>query len=74
MRLRKLKFDGTYGEDLDQKALQQKVGQFAGRVDGVDMAVVYFAGHGRPSATRLTWCRVIRSFLAWTPPPMNASP
>jgi uncharacterized caspase-like protein len=31
----------TYGEDLDQKALQRKIGQFAGRVEGADVAVVY---------------------------------
>jgi uncharacterized caspase-like protein len=34
------------GEDLDQRALQRKIGQFAGRVEGADVAVVYFAGHG----------------------------
>jgi formylglycine-generating enzyme required for sulfatase activity len=41
-----LKFDVIYGEDLDLKALRQKIGQFAGRVDGADVAMVYFAGHG----------------------------
>ncbi len=41
-----LKFDVVYGEDLDLKALRQKIGQFAGRVDGADVALVYFAGHG----------------------------
>jgi formylglycine-generating enzyme required for sulfatase activity len=42
----KLGFDVTYGEDLDLKALRQKIGHFAGRVDGADVALVYFAGHG----------------------------
>jgi uncharacterized caspase-like protein len=40
-----LGFDVTYGEDLDLKALRQRVGLFAGRVDGADVALVYFAGH-----------------------------
>jgi formylglycine-generating enzyme required for sulfatase activity len=44
--LQKLGFDVIYGEDLDLKAMQQKIGQFAGHVDGADVAVVYFAGHG----------------------------
>jgi hypothetical protein len=41
-----LHFEVTYGEDLDQKALRQKIGQFAGGVEGADVALVYFAGHG----------------------------
>src|SRR5260370_537713 len=41
-----LGFDVTYGEDLDLKALRQRIGQFAGRVAGADVAMVYFAGHG----------------------------
>jgi uncharacterized caspase-like protein len=44
--LRNLKSDVTSREDLDQKALQQEIGQCAGRVEGADVAVVYFAGHG----------------------------
>jgi formylglycine-generating enzyme required for sulfatase activity len=41
-----LKFDVIYGEDLDGKALRRKIGEFAGRVEGADVALVYFAGHG----------------------------
>jgi formylglycine-generating enzyme required for sulfatase activity len=41
-----LKFDVIYGEDLDGKALRRMIGRFASRVDGADVAVVYFAGHG----------------------------
>jgi formylglycine-generating enzyme required for sulfatase activity len=41
-----LKFDVVYGEDLDGQALRRLIGQFAGRVDGADVALVYFAGHG----------------------------
>src|SRR5262245_18783420 len=44
--LTNLGFDVTYGEDLDQKGLRRAVGQFAGRADGADVAMVYFAGHG----------------------------
>jgi uncharacterized caspase-like protein len=45
-RRRGFKFDVVYGEDLDLKALRQKIGQFAGRADNADVALVYFAGHG----------------------------
>jgi formylglycine-generating enzyme required for sulfatase activity len=41
-----LGFDVTYGEDLDLKTLRARIGQFAGRVDSADVALVYFAGHG----------------------------
>jgi hypothetical protein len=44
--LTKLSFDVTFGEDLDQKGLRRVIGQFADRVDGADVAIVYFAGHG----------------------------
>jgi hypothetical protein len=44
--LSELKFDVVYGEDLDGQALRRLIGQFAGRVDGADVALVYFAGHG----------------------------
>jgi formylglycine-generating enzyme required for sulfatase activity len=44
--LAKLGFDVTYGEDLDQRALGRTIGQFGDRVEGADVAVVYFAGHG----------------------------
>ena len=44
--LRRLGFDVVYGENLDQKALRRTIGQFADRVDGADVAMVYFAGHG----------------------------
>jgi WD40 repeat protein len=41
-----LKFDVIYGEDLDGKALRRLIGRFAGQVDGADVALAYFAGHG----------------------------
>ncbi len=44
--LAKLGFDVIFGEDLDQKALRRAIGQFADRVEGADVALVYFAGHG----------------------------
>jgi uncharacterized caspase-like protein len=44
--LKKLGFDVTYGEDLDQKGLYRVIGQFADRVADADVAIVYFAGHG----------------------------
>ena len=44
--LKKLAFEVIYGEDLDLKALRRAIGQFAGVVNGADVAVVYFAGHG----------------------------
>jgi formylglycine-generating enzyme required for sulfatase activity len=44
--LKGLGFDVLYGEDLDLKGLQGLIGRFADRVDGADVAIVYFAGHG----------------------------
>jgi len=44
--LKKLGFEVVYGEDLDLKGLGRAIGQFAGRVDDADVAIVYFAGHG----------------------------
>jgi formylglycine-generating enzyme required for sulfatase activity/uncharacterized caspase-like protein len=41
-----LKFDVIYGEDLDLRGLRRMIGRFAGQVDGADVALVYFAGHG----------------------------
>jgi hypothetical protein len=41
-----LGFEVVYGEDLDQRALRRKIGEFAGLVGGADVAIVYFAGHG----------------------------
>jgi tetratricopeptide (TPR) repeat protein len=44
--LEKLGFDVIYGENLDLKGLGRAIGQFAGRVEDADVAIVYFAGHG----------------------------
>jgi formylglycine-generating enzyme required for sulfatase activity/uncharacterized caspase-like protein len=44
--LKKLGFDVIYGEDLDNRSLRRAIGQFADRVEGADVAMVYFAGHG----------------------------
>jgi formylglycine-generating enzyme required for sulfatase activity len=44
--LKGLGFDVIYGVDLDLKALRRAIGQFADRVEGADVAIVYFAGHG----------------------------
>jgi formylglycine-generating enzyme required for sulfatase activity len=41
-----LKFDVTYGEDLDGKALRRAIGRFNDRIGDADVALVYFAGHG----------------------------
>jgi lanthanide-dependent methanol dehydrogenase len=41
-----LGFDVSYGEDLDGQGLRRAIGQFADRVAGADVAIVYFAGHG----------------------------
>jgi hypothetical protein len=41
-----LGFEVVYGENLDQKGLRQAIGQFASAVNGADVALVYFAGHG----------------------------
>ncbi len=41
-----LKFDVIYGENLDGKALRRMIGRFNSRVEGADVALVYFAGHG----------------------------
>ncbi len=41
-----IKFDVIYGEDLDSKALRRMIGRFGSRVDGAEVALVYFAGHG----------------------------
>jgi uncharacterized caspase-like protein len=44
--LASLGFDVIFGEDLDQKGLRRAIGQFADRVEGADVELVYFAGHG----------------------------
>jgi uncharacterized caspase-like protein len=44
--LKRLGFEVTFGEDLDQRALRRVIGQFANGVDGADVAIVYYAGHG----------------------------
>ena len=44
--LHKLRFDVIYGEDLDQRQIRRLIGRFADAVDGADVALVYFAGHG----------------------------
>jgi formylglycine-generating enzyme required for sulfatase activity len=41
-----LKFDVIYGEDLDLKTLRRMIDRFNSRIDGADVALVYFAGHG----------------------------
>lgn len=44
--LAKLGFETIYGEDLDLRSLQRTVGRFAKTVDGADVALVFYAGHG----------------------------
>jgi hypothetical protein len=44
--LKRLGFEVTFGEDLDQKALRRAIGQFSNGVEGADVAIVYYAGHG----------------------------
>jgi uncharacterized caspase-like protein len=44
--LKKLGFDVVYGENLDLKGFGRAIGQFAGRVEDADVAIIYFAGHG----------------------------
>ncbi len=45
-KLTALQFDVIYGEDLDAKALRRFINRFNSRIDGADVALVYFAGHG----------------------------
>jgi formylglycine-generating enzyme required for sulfatase activity len=44
--LKRIGFDVTYGENLDQKAMRRTIGDFAGAVNGATVAIVFFAGHG----------------------------
>jgi uncharacterized caspase-like protein len=44
--LKQIGFEVAYGENLDQRAMRQTIGQFARAVRGANVAVVYFAGHG----------------------------
>jgi hypothetical protein len=44
--LKQIGFDVTYGENLDQRAMRQTLGQFARTIRGANVALVYYAGHG----------------------------
>jgi formylglycine-generating enzyme required for sulfatase activity len=44
--LAKLGFEVVFGEDLDKRSLEHKIGEFADAAQDADVALVYFAGHG----------------------------
>jgi hypothetical protein len=44
--LRRIGFDVVEGIDLDKRAMEAKILEFGRRLDGVDLAVFYYAGHG----------------------------
>ena len=44
--LSRLGFEVVFGENLDKRSLERAIAQFAGAVEGSDVALVYFAGHG----------------------------
>src|SRR5690349_18605876 len=44
--LRKVGFEVALGLDLDQQRFAQAIEQFARSLDGADVALFYYAGHG----------------------------
>jgi uncharacterized caspase-like protein len=44
--LGRLSFEVVYGENLDKRALERTIAQFALKTQDADVALVYFAGHG----------------------------
>ena len=72
--LRKLGFDVIYGEDLDLRSLGRVIGQFAGRVEGADVAIVYFAGHGSAFGDRSYVVPIDAEFASLTEVPHELVP
>ncbi len=44
--LRRLKFNVIEGFDLDHEGMRSKIREFTGAIDGADVALFYYAGHG----------------------------
>jgi tetratricopeptide (TPR) repeat protein len=44
--LRKLRFDVIEGRDLDRHAMEDKIRAFGRKVEGADLALLFYAGHG----------------------------
>jgi uncharacterized caspase-like protein len=44
--LTKLGFNVIYGENLNKRLIERRIGDFAAAVRDADVAIVYFAGHG----------------------------
>ena len=44
--LRKLRFDVVEGRDLDRHAMEDKIREFGRKVEGADLALLFYAGHG----------------------------
>jgi hypothetical protein len=45
-KLRTMGYDVFEGYDLGKRAMEEKIGRFASRLDGAEAGVLYFAGHG----------------------------
>ena len=45
-KLRLMGYDVVEGYDLGKRAMEEKIGRFASRLDGAEAGVLYFAGHG----------------------------
>jgi Tfp pilus assembly protein PilF len=44
--LRKLRFDVIEGRDLDRRAMEDKIRAFGRKLEGADLALLFYAGHG----------------------------
>jgi Tfp pilus assembly protein PilF len=44
--LRKLRFDVIEGRDLDRRGMEDKIREFGRKVEGADLALLFYAGHG----------------------------
>jgi uncharacterized caspase-like protein len=69
-----LGFEVIYGEDLDLKGLGRAIGQFAGRVEDADVAIVYFAGHGATFGDTSYVVPVDAEFASLTEVPLELVP
>jgi hypothetical protein len=44
--LRKLRFDVIEGRDLDRRGMEDRIRAFGRKVEGADLALLFYAGHG----------------------------
>ena len=44
--LRKLRFDVVEGRDLDRRGMEDRIREFGRKVEGADLALLFYAGHG----------------------------